>query len=136
MLYHKYYFFSLSGFNLGLTLMLKSKMAFKRLLCLVSALLIVILPLKILLTNDLIVETFLIIYLYLCYSSIKSFILICSSSCFMSFISFLISLLSKLIPFFVDVPLVLKLLKLELAFFLDLQLFLFIFRKLFRKENK
>ena len=81
------FFFSLSAFDLGLT--------FNELLSFLSALFIVVLPLKDLSAKDLIVRNFLKSYTYLLDSHIKSFLLICSSNFLISIISLLISLLSK-----------------------------------------
>ena len=79
-------------------------------------------------------------YLYLFNSYIKLVLLFCFSNFLISFISSLIPLLSKKflysISLFVVVLPVLKLLKIQLVFLLDLQLFSFVFSKVFPKGEK
>ena len=144
MSFHYYYhFFSLSAFGFGLTLLLKFRIMSNKLVCFLSASLIAISPLKKLSPKDLIIWNLLKSYTFLLYLYIKLFLLICSSNFLISFISFLITLLSES---FVRIPSIdsgicwcstgFKTSKASHCFCLNLQLFSFVSQELFLKEKK
>ena len=136
--FHQYLFLFLPFFVLALDLLLNSTIHFNRLLWSSSASTIQALQVEILSPKDLIVSYCWNSYNYFFVLYSKSFCLSFSSNFLISSISFLISLVLIFLEKFLQLvlcllyfPLILlKLLKIQLGLFLDLQLFFFIFRKL------
>ena len=136
--FHQYLFLFLPFFVLALDLLLNSTIHFNRLLWSSSASTIQALQVEILSPKDLIVSYCWNSYNYFFVLYSKSFCLSFSSNFLSSSISFLISLVLIFLEKFLQLvlcllyfPLILlKLLKIQLVLFLDLQLFFFIFRKL------
>ena len=134
-------FYFLSAFDLCLNLLLKFKITFDKSLYFLSAWLIVILSLKIPPPKDVIFRNFLKLYMYLLDLYIKLYLLI-YSSIFSNFIYFIfISLFSESFKKIHSIDRSFcsagfKTFNASTCFFLGLELFSFVFLKLFLQENK
>ena len=134
-------FYFLSAIDLCLNLLLKFKITFDKSLYFLSAWLIVILSLKIPPPKDVIFRNFLKLYMYLLDLYIKLYLLI-YSSIFSNFIYFIfISLFSESFKKIHSIDRSFcsagfKTFNASTCFFLGLELFSFVFLKLFLQENK